>query len=107
MKKGMIKLSVMYPNGEGITFDIDYYCNKHIPLVAGLLGDAVKGATVESGLGSAAPGSTAPYAAMGNLYFESMESYQNSFGPNAEAIMADLPNFTNAEPAVQISEVLI
>jgi uncharacterized protein (TIGR02118 family) len=107
MKKGMIKLSVMYPNGEGKTFDMDYYCNKHIPMVAGLLGDAVKGATVESGLGSAAPGLTAPYAAMGNMYFESMESFQNSFGPNAEAIMADAPNYTNAEAIVQISQVII
>lgn len=107
MKKGMIKLSVMYPNGEGKTFDMDYYCNKHIPMVAGLLGDAVKGATVESGIGSAAPGSIAPYAAMGNMYFESIESFQNSFGPNAEAIMADAPNYTNAEPTVQISEVII
>ncbi len=107
MKKGMIKLSVMYPNGEGKTFDMDYYCNKHIPMVAGLLGDAVKGATVESGLGSVEPGAPAPYAAMGNMYFESMESFENSFGPNAEAIMADAPNYTNAEPTVQISEVLI
>ncbi|MFT6679278.1 MAG: hypothetical protein ACJAZG_001956, partial [Granulosicoccus sp.] len=48
-----------------------------------------------------------PYAAMGNMYFESMESFQNSFGPNAEAIMADAPNYTNAEPTVQISEVII
>ena len=107
MKKGMIKLSVMYPNGEGKTFDMDYYCNKHIPMVAGLLGDAVKGATVESGLGSAGLGSPAPYAAMGNMYFESMESFENAFGPNAEAIMADGPNYTNAEPTVQVSEVLI
>jgi uncharacterized protein (TIGR02118 family) len=75
-------------------------------MVAGLLGDAVKGATIESGLGSVAPGSTAPYAAMGNMYFESMESFQNSFGPNAEAIMADALNYTNAEPTVQISEVI-
>jgi hypothetical protein len=36
-----------------------------------------------------------------------MESFQNSFGPNAEAIMADAPNYTNAEPTVQISEVII
>jgi uncharacterized protein (TIGR02118 family) len=107
MKKGMVKLSAMYPNGEGKTFDMEYYCNKHIPMVAGLLGDALKSVTVESGLGSAAPGSTAPYAAMGNLYFESMESFQNTFGPNAEAIMADGPNYTNAEPTVQISEVIM
>ena len=106
MKKGMTKVSVMYPNGEGKTFDMDYYCNTHLPLVNELLGDSLKGATVEKGLGGAAPGSTAPYAAMGNMYFDSVEDFGNSFGPNAEKIMGDLPNFTNAEPIVQVSEVM-
>jgi len=46
MKKGMIKVSVLYPNGDGKSFDMDYYCSKHVPMVAGLLDDAVKGATV-------------------------------------------------------------
>jgi hypothetical protein len=36
-----------------------------------------------------------------------MDSFQNSFGPNAEKIMGDLPNFTNIEPIVQVSEVMI
>jgi len=107
MEKGMIKVSVLYPNGEGKKFDMDYYCNQHVAMVAGLLGDSVKAATVEKGLGGAAPGSPAAYAAMGNLYFASMDSFQNSFGPNAEKIMGDLPNFTNIEPIIQISEVMI
>ena len=107
MKKGMIKVSVLYPNGEGKKFDMDYYCNQHVQLVEELLGDSVKAATVEKGLGGAIPGSPATYAAMGNLYFASMDSFQNSFGPNAEKIMGDLPNFTNIEPVVQISEVMI
>tara|TARA_R110002167_G_scaffold115853_8_gene290491 strand:- start:2924 stop:3247 length:324 start_codon:yes stop_codon:yes gene_type:complete len=107
MEKGMIKVSVLYPNGAGKKFNMDYYCNQHIQLVGELLGDAVKAATVEKGLGGAAPGSPATYAAMGNLYFASMDSFQNSFGPNAEKIMGDLANFTNIEPVVQISEVMI
>jgi uncharacterized protein (TIGR02118 family) len=107
MKKGAIKVTVLYPSGQGKHFDIDYYANKHVSMVAGLLGDSVIGATVEKGLGGAAPGEHAPYEAFGNLYFESMESFQNSFGPNAAEIMADVPNFTNIEPQVQISEVVI
>jgi len=107
MKKGMIKVSVLYPNGDGKTFNMDYYCNTHVPMVAGLLGDAVKGATVEKGLAGGAPGSEASYAAMGNLYFESLASFENNFGPHAPTIMADLPNFTNIEPVIQISEVMI
>lgn len=107
MEKGMIKVSVLYPNENGKTFDMDYYCNKHVPMVAGLLGDAVKGATVEKGLGGGAPNTSAPFAAMGNLYFTDKQSFESSFGANAEKIIGDLPNFTNIEPVMQISEVMI
>ena len=107
MKKGTIKVSVLYPDGEGKTFDMDYYCSKHVPMVAELLGDAVIGATVEKGLAGGEPDSTATYQAMGNLYFESVEMFQNSFGPNVDKIMGDAPNYTNIEPVMQISEVMI
>ena len=107
MKKGMTKVSVMYSNGDNKTFDMDYYCNTHIPLVGELLGDALKGATVETGLGGGAPGAPAPFLGMGNMYFDSVEAFQNAFGPHAERIMSDLPNFTNCEPVIQVSEVMI
>lgn len=107
MKKGAIKISVLYPAGEGKHFNMNYYSNNHVSLLKDLLGDAIKGASIEKGLAGGAPGDGAPFEAMGNLYFESMESFQSSFGPNAEKIMADLPNFTNIEPVVQISEVVV
>ena len=107
MKKGSIKVSVLYPNENGKSFDMDYYCNKHVPMVAGLLGDAVIGASVEQGLGGGEPNQDPAYVAMGNLYFKSMESFENSFGPNAEKIMGDIPNYTSIEPVIQISEVMI
>ena len=103
----MIKVSVMYPNSEGATFDIDYYCNTHIPMVGELLGDALKGGAVDSGLAGGSPDEAAPFIAMGHITFESVEEFQNSFGPNAEKIMADLANFTNVQPQIQISEIKI
>ena len=78
-----------------------------IRMVAGLLGDAVIGASVEQGLGGGDPNQSATYIAMGNLYFKTMESFENSFGPNAEKIMGDIPNYTNINPVIQISEVMI
>ncbi len=107
MKKGTIKVSVLYPSGEGKTFDMDYYLNKHAAMVNELLGDAILGATVEEGLAGGLPDSEPTYKVMGNMYFESIESYQNSLGPHAEKIMGDIPNFTNIEPAIQISKVII
>ncbi|MFC2127663.1 EthD family reductase [Bacteroidota bacterium] len=44
---------------------------------------------------------------MRNMYFDSVEEFGNAFGPNAEKIMGDLPNFTNIELVVQVSKVLI
>jgi uncharacterized protein (TIGR02118 family) len=107
MKKGVIKVSVLYPSGEGKNFDMDYYMNKHAPMVQELLGDAIIGATVEEGLTGGVPDSEPAYQVMGNMYFESVEAYQNSLGPHAEKIMGDIPNFTNIEPVIQVSKVLI
>ena len=107
MKKGMTKVSVFYPNEEGKNFDIKYYTTTHLELVAGLLGGALKGVTMENGLGSAAPGSPAPFVAMGNMYFDSVDAFGAAFGPNAEQIMGDVPNFTTIEPIIQVSEVVI
>lgn len=103
----MTKVSVMYPNAENKTFDMDYYVNKHLPMVGSLLGASLKGATVEKGLSGAAQGSPAPYAGMGNMYFDSVDEFEKAFGPNAEKIMKDLPNFTDIEPVIQVSEVIV
>ena len=101
----MIKVSVLYPNSEGATFDMDYYVNKHIPMVQDRCGAACKGASVEGGLGGAAPGQPATYIAMGHLLFDSIEEFQGAFGPHAGEIMGDIPNYTAIAPVIQISEV--
>jgi len=58
---------------------MNYYCNKHIPIDGKLLGDIVIGIRVEEVLGSGAPDSPAIFAAMRNLYFNSMEKLGRSF----------------------------
>jgi uncharacterized protein (TIGR02118 family) len=42
---------------------------------------------------------------MGHLLFDSVEAFQQAWGPHAEAIVGDVPNFTNTQPTVQLSEV--
>ena len=101
----MIKVSVMYPNSAGSKFDMMYYLNTHVPLVRQKLGAAVKGVAVEQGLGGVEPGSSPVYVVMGHLLFESVEAFQQSFAPHAEELMGDIPNYTNVQPTIQISEV--
>lgn len=103
----MIKVSVMYPNDAGSTFDMTYYCNHHIPMVREKLGAALKGSAVDEGIGGEEPGSPAPYLAMGHLLFESVEAFQAAFAPHAQAFSSDIPNYTNTQPTIQISEVKI
>jgi uncharacterized protein (TIGR02118 family) len=103
----MIKVSVFYPNNEGSKFDIDYYCNRHMPMVRQKLGAACKGAAVEQGIACPTPGSRPAFIAMGHIYFDSVEAFQTAFGPHADAIMADIPNYTDIQPTLQISEVKI
>jgi uncharacterized protein (TIGR02118 family) len=101
----MVKVSVFYPNRKDTRFDMEYYGNRHIPMVRQLLGSALKGAFVDQGLAGEEPGSPAHYVAMCHLLFDSVGAFQTSFGPHAQAIMDDIPKYTNVEPTIQISEV--
>jgi uncharacterized protein (TIGR02118 family) len=101
----MIKVSVFYPNQPGSKFDIDYYCNVHIPMAQKLVGSALKGISVDRGLSGGAPGTPPEYVAIGHLMFDSIESFQQNFGPHAEVLMGDVPNFTSVQPRLQFSEI--
>ena len=101
----MIKVSVLYPNQPGAKFDMRYYCDKHMPLVADKLGAALRQAEVNAGVAGGAPGAPPPFVAMAHLSFDSVAAFQAAFGPVADAIMGDIPNYTDIEPVIQISEI--
>jgi uncharacterized protein (TIGR02118 family) len=103
----MIRVSVMYPSGDGVTFDHDYYVNKHMPLVVELLGPALKSASVDHGLGGREPAAPPPYVAIAHLVFDSIEDFQNSMGPAGPRLAADGSNYTNATAVLQVSEIAL
>jgi uncharacterized protein (TIGR02118 family) len=84
---------------------MDYYLTRHMPMVKQKLGAACKSMAVEQGIAGGAPGAPAAYVAMVHLYFDSAEAFQAAFGPHAAEILGDIPNYTNTQPTVQISEV--
>ena len=99
----MIKVGVFYPlTGK---FDWDYYLNKHTPMIQKLLSPALKKVDIEQGIAGGGPGAPATYTTICNLHFDSVEAFQQSFGPHSEAIVGDIANYTNAQPTIQISEV--
>jgi len=103
----MIKVSVMYPNTPGARFDHEYYRDKHMPLVKARMGDACRYYTVDKGLAGGTADAPAVYVAQCHLFCDSVETFQRGFGPHAKEIMADIPNYTDLKPAIQISEVVV
>lgn len=105
----MIKISIFYPNKEGSRFDMDYYLNTHMPLSIELLSahPGFKGVSVERGLGGGAPGVEPTYIAMCHYLFDTFESFLEAFNPNGPVLQGDMPNYTDIETIIQISEVAI
>jgi uncharacterized protein (TIGR02118 family) len=101
----MIRVSVLYPAGAGDTFDLSYYCEKHMALARRLLGAALKGVSVDAGIAGGEIGAPAPYLAIGHLMFESLDAFLAAFLPVAAQLQGDIPNYTNAAPIIQISEM--
>jgi uncharacterized protein (TIGR02118 family) len=103
----MIKVSVLYPRDKGSKFDIDYYCNSHMPMVREKLGSACKNMAIEYGLEGATPGTKPTFVAMGHFYLESADAWRSAFSPHAQEIMADIANYTDITPIIQISEIKV
>lgn len=101
----MISVNVLYKNSDSLQFNMNYYLDRHIPLVKKLLGSALTGVIVQQGTAGAAPGTKPDYAVITVLRFDSMESFGQVFGPNAPAITSDIKNFTNVEPTIQFCDV--
>ncbi len=85
----------MYPAGEGSTFDMEYYKTTHKEIVERV--HRPLAFEIEQGLDGQ------PYMAVGHLVFESMEAMQAGLGaPGAGEAAADVANFTNVQPQIQI-----
>ena len=103
----MIKVTVLYPNGPDVKFDMKYYVTRHMPMVRDKCAPACRSIAAEGGLGGGEAGSQAPYIAVGHLTFDSVEAFQKAFDQHATEILADIPNYTNAKPIIQISEITL
>ena len=94
----MIRMSVLYPKGEGTTFDHDYYRNKHVPLCLSTWN--LSSAAIDKGIDG-------PYEAAVHFEFDSTDAMQSVLGgPGTAAVMGDVANYTNIAPVIQVSEII-
>jgi uncharacterized protein (TIGR02118 family) len=103
----MIKVSVMYPYTKDARFDHAYYRDKHMPMVKARMGEHCSHYTVDRGLSGGRPGVEPPYVAMCHIFSASLDAFQTGFGPHAKEITADIANYTDIAPVMQISDVVV
>jgi uncharacterized protein (TIGR02118 family) len=103
----MIKLNVLYPGQPGARFDHMYYREKHMPMVASRLGSACLYYSIDKGLAGSGPSVPSPYLAACSIVCESMQSFQRAMDPHIKEIIADIRNYTDSEPVMWISEVVV
>lgn len=105
----MVKVNILYPAAPDARFDMEYYLGVHMPMSIELLSRAgtLKGVSVERGLAGAAPGAPATFVALCNFEFESVDAFMAAFLPHAEILRGDMKNYTDIEPVIQFSDVII
>ena len=103
----MIKVHILYPNTPGVRFDMAYYVDRHMPMVQAKIGAACTGFTIDAGMAGGAPGQAAPYVAVGALLVTSVEAFGAAMDQHGAEILGDIPNYTDAQPVIQISEVKV
>ena len=94
----MIRMSVLYPTTEGHVFDHDYYRDQHVPLALRTWG--LDRAEIDKGVNG-------PYVAAVHFQFDSLEDMTAALAAEGSAqVTADVTNYTNITPVVQISEIV-
>lgn len=100
----MVLISVMYPSDSGTRFDMEYYLKNHMPLVSQRWSPkGLHDYTVLKGVGTPDGGAPA-YQVVANLRFESAEAFKKAASEDGPEIFGDIPNFTDSQPVVQISD---
>lgn len=103
----MISLTVLYPKTTDSTFDLDYYLSLHATLIRERLTPlGLTSFDVETGLAGGAPDTPPAYAVIGRLNFATIDDLQAALGTHGPELIADIPNFTDAQPVMQINQLL-
>lgn len=102
---GMFKVAILYPNGEEKNFDMDYYEKKHMPMLAGFLGNNLKFYEIDEGIAGGTPKDKAPFVTIGYFYCYDIAEYNKAIAQNIDAIINDIKNYTNIRPTIQISKI--
>lgn len=100
----MVRISIFHPVTAGARFDVHDYIDRHMPMALERLGAAIKGVRVEVGAEAASwPAPT--FVAACHYLCDSREVFEAAYAEHAGVLQADIANYTDIAPVIQISEV--
>lgn len=99
----MLYITAVYPNDAGSRFDAGYYLTSHAERAEALLAphglQAIRTTIGVAGL----DGSPPPYWAVSEMHFNSRAAFDAAIAASGDALFADIPNYTNVTPILQVS----
>ena len=103
----MIRVTVLYPHADGVKFDFKYYTQEHMSLVkAKLQSFGLLRVEVDRGLTGMEPETPPSFVCIAYLYFNSISDFYNGMAAHGAELIADIPNYTDLVPQLQVSEMV-
>src|SRR5690242_7849627 len=100
--KGVNCLTILYPAGEGLHFDADYYRDHHLTLIMKLYTNTIQRFELRTVAAAQPP---AAYAAAVNIWINDLAAFQANNQKHGKTLTDDVPHFTNGMPTIQFDTV--
>jgi uncharacterized protein (TIGR02118 family) len=98
MKVGNTCLTILYPNGEEVRWDVEKYRTGHMPLIMRLYGaEAIKRFELRKG-DSGQSGGQPKYIGTVNIYINDQKAFDAAGKAHGKTLVADVPNFSSVMP---------
>lgn len=102
---GVNCLTILYPAGEGLSFNADYYRDHHLTMIMKLYGDTIQRFELRKVPASPAGAPPAKYAAAINIWINDLAAFNANNQKHGKTMTDDVPNFTNGRPGIQYDKV--
>lgn len=102
----MLRMTVLYPKKDDTRFDWEYYQDRHMALVDERFGSHMaRDPEVTRGV-SLVPKGDPAFVCTATMYFADRDALNAALQAGGMDIPNDIPNFTDAQPIMQLDEVV-
>jgi uncharacterized protein (TIGR02118 family) len=97
-KLGDTCLTILYPNSEGVRWDVDYYTAHHMPLIMKLYGrKAIKRFELRKG-DAGQTGGAPKYIGSIGIYIQDQKAFEAAGAKHTKTLVDDVPHFSSVMP---------